>query len=516
MTARVPFKYLGALLLLSFGLIGYSQHKALNQVQGMLLSCSPLLIYHWFVLARRKHGSLNQAEIDSVYYFGFLITIASLAAGVFFFRQSGAEPDAKAVGTLLRQFAVGIAATAYAVFARMHLASRSATDELDDPQGLLNAQVLQVKDILHQMTSASIAAQTLTTSIEAARDQLVTRTTKQMADALADVSRQFSAHLGESLSSLNAISEQVRTTLSAVNDLTVEQGIPKALRELSSASKSLSDNTLSAASASLEAATAIGMVGQEFREMQGVIATGRASLGALEDIATALKAFDSATASAADAVRGSADEIVRVTTELRDVGDAVSTAPRTMKRLADQIGRTAEGMNFLVGVAGKLDAATDGLGRAAASTESLVAGLGGLARVAPELTTGFQQLNSDTEEYSRNMAALATAVLSASTAVSKLEAMAGKIDSGNAGLAQLAAESQELSAGLALLSAQIARSERELAGATGQMAAATSGAAASLQRDLEAATGSAAEVSRRLVTLVNSIVEQTNRQQVSR
>lgn len=505
-----------SLLVASILLIVVSQLLQLEQVTGMMLSCAPLLIYHWGVLARRSRGTLSQQEVDSVYYFGFLITIASLAAGVYFFQQAGSEPTSEDVKSLMRQFAVGIAATAYAVFARMHLASRSAGSDVRDPQELLNAQVLQVQDILQHMSAVSVAAMALTQSLDSARDQVLKQSAKQMADALNEVTRQFSAHLSESLMSLNAISQQVRTTLGTVNELTVEQAIPRALRELSSASKALSENTLAAASASLEAATAISMVGQEFRGMQGAIASGRAGMAALEDVATSLKAFDAATASSAEAVTGNAAEIIRITGELRDVGDAVSTAPRTMKRLADQVERTAEGMDFLAGVAAKLDDAANGLGRAAGSADSLLAGLDGIARVAPGVASGLEEVRAGTEDTTKVMGALTKSMQSAGTAVSRLEIAAGSLEQGNAGLAQLARESAVLASGLSKLTAQIAESQRELTGATGQVTAAAATSAAALKRDLESATESASLVSQRLVTLVNTIIEQTNRQQGAR
>ena len=515
MKVQGGFRSLTVFLLLSFIFIVFSQAKALNQVWGMALSCSPLFAYHWFVLANRPRGSLSQSEIDSVYYFGFLVTIASLAAGVFFFQKPGASGSAD-VGTLLRQFAVGIAATAYAVFARMHLASRNAETMLDDPQSFLNAQVLQVQDILHQMTAASVAAQTLTSGLETARDQLVNHTTKEISFALSEVSRQFSVHLSASLNSLNAISEQVRTTLSAVNDLTVEQRIPRALHELASASKSLSENTLSAATASLEAATAIGMLGREFQVMQGAVATGRASLTGLESIGSTLKAFDAATASAADSINESTSALVNLSAQLQAVGENVSTAPRTMKRLADQVTRAAEGMDFLAGVAGRLDAASVGLSRAAEATDSLVSGFEDLSRTAPRLSSEFQQLTGGTELFARSVSTFAASSDSATASVIKLGSAVGSIDNGSAGFIQLLADVRALSAGVASLSAQIVRSEQELAGATEQMTGVTKTAAGSLQRDLDLATASAVEVSKRLVTLVNSIIEQTGRQQVER
>ena len=509
------FRSLSAFLALSLVFVGLTQALDLNQVWGMFLSCAPLFAYHWLVLATRPRGSLSQSEIDSVYYFGFLVTIASLAAGVFFFQRADA-PDAADVGSLLRQFAVGIAATAYAVFARMHLASRNVETVLDDAQGLLNAQVLQVQDILHQMTSASVAAQTLTSSIEAARDQLVSHSTKEISFALSEVSRQFSIHLSASLNNLNVISEQVRSSLAAINELTVEQGIPRALREIASASKSLSENTSAAASASLEAATAISMLGREFAGMQGVVAAGRASLADVEVIGSTLRSFDAAAASASHAVHDSAAALVNVTAQMRDVGDHISTAPRTVKRLADQVARTAEGMDFLSGVAGKLDAAATGLSKAADAADSLVSGFDSLSRIAPQLSSDFQRLSSGTEESARSVSAFGTAADSVIASVSRLESAVTIMDRGNEGVAQLLTDVKALSAGVAALSAQLVRSEQELVGATGKLSSVAQSASVSLQKDLEAATGSAVEVARRLVTLVNSIIEQTNRQQADR
>ena len=106
---------------ISLILLGVSHALHLHPLVGVAFGIAPLFSYHIFYLApKAKKNELTQPAIDSVYYFGFLITVASLGLSAISIANSGDETD---FNNVIFQFGVGLIATGYAVIARMHLIS---------------------------------------------------------------------------------------------------------------------------------------------------------------------------------------------------------------------------------------------------------------------------------------------------------------------------------------------------------------------------------------------------------
>src|SRR5690349_5241898 len=82
---------------------------------------APLVAYHVRLASLLKNGLAdpNGFLVDSVYYFGFLITVFALAVTAFTIAVSSDSPNL--ISTILQQFGAGLLATGYAVMARLHL-----------------------------------------------------------------------------------------------------------------------------------------------------------------------------------------------------------------------------------------------------------------------------------------------------------------------------------------------------------------------------------------------------------
>ena len=90
----------------------------------VLLPITPLLYYHWCFLKPKATHGLPAVAIDSVYYLGFLVTIVALAISGL--TLAGSDLKAEKLQEVGVQFGVGILATGYAVFARVHLTAISS------------------------------------------------------------------------------------------------------------------------------------------------------------------------------------------------------------------------------------------------------------------------------------------------------------------------------------------------------------------------------------------------------
>jgi hypothetical protein len=83
----------------------------------------PILLYHFFLKRQQlsKFGTvhLSDSEIDSIYYFGFVVTLLTLIASVLTLGISGNQNiDLQTIGI---QFGLGLFVTGYALVARLHL-----------------------------------------------------------------------------------------------------------------------------------------------------------------------------------------------------------------------------------------------------------------------------------------------------------------------------------------------------------------------------------------------------------
>jgi hypothetical protein len=119
---------------------------------AMLGGSAPLLYYHLAYLTPRAKKGLAQAAIDSVYYFGFLVTVAALAVSA----VSLAVTDGKAPLTEIAfQFGLGLLATGYSVFARLHLTSISTWVEEASPEAVLDRYVVRSRELVTNVELAS-------------------------------------------------------------------------------------------------------------------------------------------------------------------------------------------------------------------------------------------------------------------------------------------------------------------------------------------------------------------------
>ena len=84
------FKTLSVCMLISVSLLAATAFLHLPPWVALVCSVAPLTYYHLGFLAPRAKKGLNQAAIDSVYYYGFLVTIAALGVSAVTVALNGA------------------------------------------------------------------------------------------------------------------------------------------------------------------------------------------------------------------------------------------------------------------------------------------------------------------------------------------------------------------------------------------------------------------------------------------
>lgn len=188
-----------------------------------IFSIGPLVWYH-FRLNRSLGSGLSQNTIDSVYYFGFLITITTLAVTVLAVSFRGFGGD---YGPIVTQFGLGLVATGYALFARMQLMSAAEKMEEGDPNAILDRYLEKVKNVVDRVEMSADAFERfsyrLTSRNQVLADEAISRAENSIKIATTAFSEQMS-EIRDQFNNLNATLGDVSARLSNFDELIASSG----------------------------------------------------------------------------------------------------------------------------------------------------------------------------------------------------------------------------------------------------------------------------------------------------
>jgi len=214
----------------SIGIFIFSLTPELNKILryiGIFLSgLMPIVIYHYLLNKQRSsqelRSHLTEAEIDSLYYFGFVITLLTLIAAVFTLGLSNTgEIELQTIGI---QFGLGLFVTGYALVGRLHL---QVTNESDlEPEAAYANYVDRVNNLLGRVDLAYAdldellkrLVERLRTTLETESRENSTRITRQVEDSFAPLlaaCQQLALQIGED--GLRNDIESMRTVVTSTN-----------------------------------------------------------------------------------------------------------------------------------------------------------------------------------------------------------------------------------------------------------------------------------------------------------
>jgi hypothetical protein len=195
------------------------------------ISIVPLLIY-WYSLHRCS--SLNQQQIDSVYYFGFLLTLAYLLASVIeFSTESFGSTAQEQVVEIASKFALGLIATGIGLVGRLLLLpKRFSLESTDDA---IQKQIQQVDNLVFQFQKTIDLFQQL-------REEAINQASKGAEQATLAVVETIKGGLEESVSSLSTTVNRLQTEISSL-DVRALESLAKSGLQLSKSFDQLSSKT---------------------------------------------------------------------------------------------------------------------------------------------------------------------------------------------------------------------------------------------------------------------------------
>lgn len=365
----------------------------------------PLIVYHVAYLWPRAK-SLRPAEVDSVYYLGFLITVAALAAAAFQVAGAG-QAD---VTPVLKKFGAGLLATGYAVIARLHLQSVAKNDSPGSPEQVLETYLNRSGLLLDNLEVAILRIGTLAESAITETEKVANRSHDLLEKRANGTIENCESALRRTLNAVAESIQGIRALLTNTSFLAEREAFAATLRDSIEVARNLK--------ASLEALTSsVGLGGEVF----GRVHTAMDSLaGSTEEVNTHLaKLFDEegeiaqATTQmkfASEASQRAAESAKAAAVGIADLAIKVGASGSAIEKLELTAGASANHLDSLSAACGRLRASVGQLADALNASERFSAGLDQLGQQLPELLPKIQTVGHQFDGIQSALASTASSL----------------------------------------------------------------------------------------------------------
>jgi methyl-accepting chemotaxis protein len=502
----------------------------------------PLIYYHVFYLTPRARHGLSQVAIDSVYYYGFLVTVAALGmSAVTLAVSQGKVP----LNDIAYQFGLGLLATGYAVFARMHLTSISLLVDDASPEAVLDQYVVRCRELVTNVEMASTRFMDLSNSMMAKSEEVAETARRSTERSMLDLARVFDEQLRATLASGRAGLTEIRGLVSEVAFVEEREALVRSVKETLEVVTALNVAIGEFEKRSVAGARGAEAVAQTSNQLNDTLLAFDGNLARIGGKDGALATSTQAFAEAQAVVTEGAAKMAGAVGELADVTTTVSGMGVTFKNLKSLTLRANEQMQALADNSERLDDATHHLARAAEASTLLADGLERTSEALPSLRervggldAGLESLGARAGTVAQRLEALSDPVNSAvavstdlrqalqavneilANAGSQAQALAGHTASNVESLQQ----AHQLSAGVETLKATVETVERLLNGlaqrcgqvgtsldsSTASLKAAVNAGATSLEADVKRSAETARLFTERLTEVAQILIDRTN------
>ena len=358
---------------------------------AMLGGGLPLVYYHLGYLTPLAKKGLSQTAIDSVYYFGFLVTVAALGVSAVSLAVSGGKAP---IENIAFQFGLGLLATGYAVLARMHLTSISTWVDEATPEAVLDRYIPRSRERVTNVELASTQFVELSTNLMAKSQQVADTARITTETSLLEVARLFDEQLRGTLASARAGLTEIRGLVNETSFVQEREALIKSVKltldSVTALNKALDEFALRSGEGarSSQAVTATSSVLNES------LITFHANLdkiagkdGPMLTTAKSLSEAQAVVVESTQAMGGVVEELGKITGTVSGMG-------LTFKNIKTLTAKANEQMEALVNSSARLDEATRHIARSADATTALAAGLERTTTTLPALQHQADALNT--------------------------------------------------------------------------------------------------------------------------
>lgn len=384
------FATLRICVITSFSLLIAASAMRLHPWVAMLGGSAPLIYYHLGYLTPRAKKGLAQAAIDSVYYFGFLVTVAALAVSA----VSLAVTDGKApLNEIAFQFGLGLLATGYAVLARMHLTSISTWVEEASPEAVLDRYVQRSRELVTNVELASEQFVTLANNLMTKSEEVAKTAQTAAQTSMLEVARLFDEQLRGTLASARAGLTEVRGLMQDTAFVQEREELVRSVKEslecVTALNKALSDFSQRAG----EGARISQEVTSSSVALQHSLSAFHANLQRIAgQDGPMLKAAQSVTEAHEVVVQGT-QALGTVVDELEEMSGTVSGIGLTFKNIKTLTMKANEQLQGLAESSERLEGATVRIAKTADASGSLADNLERTAKALPSVNERLDQLS---------------------------------------------------------------------------------------------------------------------------
>lgn len=362
-----------------------------------VLGIGPLVYYHLKILVPASKDGLSPTGIDSVYYFGFLITVVALAISAI---HIAGNAEQTRIGTVVLHFGLGLFATGYAVFARMHLNSLvTATSVLSEEEILDRYVQRSAKLVEHIETSTTKLASFATEIIArtAASAEVIQQTAEQnMRRTSEGFAKDIAKILGEVHGALNGIQQLVTdpsTQAARARFNTELRDTYQASSQLNASMGELAKRTAEESQQRADTIAATKNLALHLQDFSRKVQTLSAADGAFALSAQTLGEISGG-------LQSSTRTVVHALNELKEVGRLVQDTGPTFVKMRTLTKKATEQLETLAEVTDHFRTAGENVQFAADASEALNVELSRMRDIFPTLSASGKNLTSafDTAE----------------------------------------------------------------------------------------------------------------------
>jgi hypothetical protein len=336
------FNKMCGLMLLSVALLALTTF-ALDwpPILTLPLAIAPLCAYHVKVLLPRVKDGLSQAAIDSVYYFGFLVTVAALSVSALLVGFRGA---AQSMDVVVLHFGTGLFATAYAVVARMHLQSRAAEATEVTIEQVMDTYVAKSSELVKNVETASVQLAAFSREIVARTIEAAELTRLAANEKMLNVAEEFSAQMSETLENARQGVHDFRVVMNSTAFSAERKEYTESMKDTVAATGSLNKVLVELITKRREEVnvsqlniTATTNLALHLRQFASQVETFAGPDGAMAQSVAALHGVTDEVTQATHAIAGTVSGMEQVVANVDDGSAALKTIRTLSKRAADQL-----------------------------------------------------------------------------------------------------------------------------------------------------------------------------------
>lgn len=351
-----------------------------------LLGCLPLVGFHLSVLLPRAKDGLTQTDIDSVYYFGFLVTVFALGISAVTVGMNGA---AASVDSVVIHFGTGLVATAYAVVARMHLQSKAAHTNQMSMEAVMDRYVEKSVEMVKRVDEASLQLTAFSKEIVSRTIEAAEQTRLAANEKMLDTASQFSSQMSETLEQAREGVHDFRLIVNSTAFAAERHKYADSMREMVGAAQALNGVmaelvkktqekvgvTQQDINASLALGAGLSQFAQQVKEYGG-------PKGSMEQSAKSLQEASASVVDAHKLIAGTVDALQQLLDSVEQSGTALKSVRTISKRATDQLEAlsvSSERISQVAAHIGELSDSTKSLVRRVKSLDTVVEHLSGTA-----------------------------------------------------------------------------------------------------------------------------------------